>query len=173
MTSELETRLLHLQQERARCLRYAAALSGWSMFSTLSLVAVGALVAAQGAFAKTWGNAGWLTITFIAFGVFTSAGTSFNAFFKPGERSPKFAEIGFEYERVEKAVRREAAALYRTRDPNTPSQQARFREAMDGILRRADEELDLVRRKELTCYATGPTTIGRYRTANPAREEAS
>ena len=84
---ELGTRLLHLQQERARCIKYAAALSGWSLFWTISLIAVGALVAAQGAFAKVWGNASWLTITFIAFGVFTAAGTGFNSFFKPGERS--------------------------------------------------------------------------------------
>jgi len=49
---ELGTRLQHLRQERARCLNYAAALSGWSMFWTVSIVAVGALVAAQGAFAK-------------------------------------------------------------------------------------------------------------------------
>ena len=119
---ELGTRLLHLQQERARCIKYAAALSGWSLFWTISLIAVGALVAAQGAFAKVWGNTSWLTITFVAFGVFTAAGTGFNSFFKPGERSPKFAEVGFEYERVEKNIRREAAALYRTMDPNIPNQ---------------------------------------------------
>ena len=162
---ELGTRLLHLQQERARCLNYAAALSGWSMFWTVSLIAVGALVAAQGAFAKVWGNANWLTISFIAFGVFTSAGTGFNSFFKPGERSPKFAEVGFEYERVEKNIRREAAALYRSMDPNIPNQRIGFQEAMDGILRRADQQLDSVRRKELSFYVTGPRTIGRYRKA--------
>jgi hypothetical protein len=162
---ELGTRLLHLQQERARCLNYAAALSGWSMFWTVSLIAVGALVAAQGAFAKVWGNSNWLTITFIAFGVFTSAGTGFNSFFKPGDRSPKFAEVGFEYERVEKNIRREAAALYRTMGPNIPNQRVSFEEAMDDILRRADQQLDLVRQKELSFYVTGPMTIGRYRKA--------
>jgi hypothetical protein len=135
------------------------------MFWTVSLVAVGALVAAQGAFAKVWGNASWLTITFIVFGVFTSAGTGFNSFFKPGERSPKFAEVGFEYGRVEKNIRREAAALYRTTDPNIPNQRVSFREAMDGILHRADQQLDSVRRKELSFYVTGPMTIGRYRRA--------
>jgi hypothetical protein len=165
MVPELGTRLLHLQQERARCLNYAAALSGWSMFWTVSLIAIGALVAAQGAFAKVWGNASWLTIAFIAFGVFTSAGTGFNSFFKPGERSPKFAEVGFEYERVERNIRREAAALYRTMEPDVPTQRVSFQEAMDGILRRADQQLDTVRRKELSFYVTGPMTIGRYRKA--------
>jgi hypothetical protein len=160
---ELESRLEHLQQERVRCLSYAAALSGWSMFWSVSLVSIGALVAAQGAFAKVWGNSNWLTITFIVFGAFTSAGTAFNSFFKPAERSPKFAEVGFEYERAEKTLRREAAALYRTMDPSLPDQRARFQEAMDEILHEADQELDCVRRKELSFYVTGPMTIGRYR----------
>lgn len=158
---ELGTLLLRLQQERERCLNYAAVLSAWAMFWTISLIAVGALVAAQGAFAKVWGNASWLTVTFIAFGAFTAAGTGFNSFFKPGERSPKFAEVGFEYERVERNIRREAAALYRTVDLNIPDQRANFQEAMDGILYRADEQLDSVRTKELSLYVAGPATIGR------------
>ena len=53
-------------------------------------------------------------------------------------------------------------------------------EAMDGILRRADQQLDSVRRKELSFYVTGPRTIGRYRkakrgtinAARPTYEEA-
>jgi hypothetical protein len=158
---ELGTRLLHLQQERERCLNYAAALSGWSMFWKVSLIAVGALVAAQGAFAKVWGNASWITVTFIIFGVFTAAGTGFNSFFKPGERSPRFAEVGFEYERVERDIYGKAAALYRTVNLDIPDQRFKFYEAMDGILRRADERLDSVRKKELALYVTGPAKMGR------------
>ncbi len=158
---ELRTRLLHLRQERERCLNYAAALSSWSMFWKITLIAIGALVAAQGAFVQVWGNANWITVTFIVFGVFTAAGTGFNSFFKPGERSPKFAEVGFEYERVEKDTHREAAALYRTVDLDIPDQRVEFYGTMDGILCRADERLDSVREKELALYVTGPGKMGR------------
>jgi hypothetical protein len=51
---ELKQLLLDLAQERDRCLKYGAQLSAWAMFWTLALVAVGAVVAAQGAFAKIW-----------------------------------------------------------------------------------------------------------------------
>jgi hypothetical protein len=88
---ELHTRLLLLRSERERCLKYAGTLSSWSLFWRSSLITVGAQVAAQGAFVKVWGNAGWVTVAFIFFGAFTAAGTGINAFFKPGERSPKFA----------------------------------------------------------------------------------
>ena len=52
-------------------------------------------------------------------------------------------------------------------DPNIPGQRVGFQEAMDGILRRADQQLESVRRKELSFYVTGPMTIGRYRKAKP------
>jgi hypothetical protein len=158
---ELRMLLAQLRQERNRCLNYAAALSRWSMFWKISLIAVGALVAAQGAFTQVWGRAGWITVTFIAFGVFIAAGTGFYSFFKPEERSPKFAEVGFEYERMEKDVHRDAAALYRAADLSVPDRRLSFYEAMDGILRQADERLASVRTRELGLYVSGPAGIGR------------
>lgn len=166
---ELRTRLEHLRQERERCLNYAAVLSNWSMFWRISLIGVGALVAAQGAFAKVWGNANWITVTFIVFGVFTAAGTGFNSFFKPDERSPKFAEVGFQYERIEKDLSRDAAALYRTVDLGVPDRRANFYEKMDSILSQADNRLDSVRANELGLYVTGPVAIGRQRGHNGRR----
>jgi hypothetical protein len=172
---ELHTRLLLLRQERERCLKYAGTLSGWSMFWRSSLITVGALVAAQGAFVKVWGNASWVTVTFIFFGAFTAAGTGINAFFKPGERSPKFAEVGFDYERIEKDIHMDAAALYRGADLGTHDGQTDFYAAMDGLLRQADARLDSVRAKELNLYVAGPGAVmGRQppaqeKTAEPGR----
>jgi hypothetical protein len=54
--TELATRLQHLDHERARCLEYAAKLSGWAMFWKILLVVLGALIAAQGALVKVWGK---------------------------------------------------------------------------------------------------------------------
>jgi len=36
------------------------------MFWKITLIAIGALVAAQGAFVQVWGNANWITVTFIS-----------------------------------------------------------------------------------------------------------
>ena len=158
---ELKKLLLDLGQERDRCLKYGAQLSAWAMFWTLTLVGIGAVVAAQGAFTKVWGNDSWISITFIVLGVFTSLAAGFQSAFKPGVRSPQFAGIGLEYDRLARSLHRDASAIYRRYDLRTPDQAASFMAAMDGFLKEADEQLRAVQDKELGLYVTGPATMWR------------
>lgn len=160
---ELKKLLLNLDQERDRCLTNAARLSNWATFWTLSLVIVGALVAAQGAFTKVWGNGNWISIAFVILGVFTSAGAGFQSAFKPGVRSPQFTETGLVYDRLARGLHRDAAALYRSHDLSAPDQAAAFMNAMDGLLSKADDQLQAAQDKELSIYVTGPTMMWRTR----------
>jgi hypothetical protein len=166
---ELKKLLLDLGHERDRCLKYGGTLSAWAMFWTLTLVAVGAVVAAQGAFIKVWGNAGWISITFIALGVFTSLGTGYQSVFKPGIRSPQFAEVGLEYDRLARSLHRDAAAIYRSYDLSAPDRAASFMAAMDDLLSKADEQLRAVQDKELGLYITGPSAMWRRMGSRPGR----
>jgi hypothetical protein len=164
---ELKQLLLKLDKERDRCLKNAANLSNWATFWTLSLVVVGAVVAAQGAFTKVWGNDNWISIAFVILGIFTSAGAGFQSAFKPAVRSPQFTESGLEYDRLARSLHRDAAALYRSQDPDTPAQNATFMNAMDVLLKNADEQLKAAQDKELSIYVTGPTMM--WRAKKPSR----
>src|SRR6266545_4050962 len=146
---ELRGRLRYLNVEHDRCLKYANTLSGWSMFWKILLIAFGALIAAQGSFAKVWGNTNWITISFIVLGVLTAAASGFDAAFKPGERSPKFAAIAFEYEDLQKETYLDANSLYREADLGTPDGRRTFNTKMDEVLKRSDAKLKAVRDKEL------------------------
>ena len=161
MAPELAGRLRHLDHERARCLEYAAKLSGWAMFWKILLIALGALIAAQGAFVKVWGQADWITLLFVLFGILTALGSGFDAVFKPGERSPKFAQMGFEYERVHREILLEASSLMRRAAiGNTEQPVTVLQDEIDEIARQADAKLDSLREKELTFYVTGPARMG-------------
>ena len=154
--ASLRARLEGLARERDRCLRYAAKLSAWSMFWRILLIAVGALVAAQAAFARIWGQATWVTVAFVLFGVITAAGSGYEATFKPGERSPQFAAVGFKYERLRQEVERDLMEL--------SSRAGSAADRTDGVLRliaRLDDELNAVRDKELSLYVAGPWNMGR------------
>jgi hypothetical protein len=158
---ELRKRLRYLNAEHGRCLKYANTLSGWSMFWKILLIAFGALIAAQGSFAKVWGNTNWITVSFIVLGVLTAAASGFDAAFKPGERSPKFAAIAFEYDDLQKEAFLDASSLYRDADLGTPDGRRTFNIKMDELLKRLDAKLKTVRDKELALYVTGPTKMGR------------
>jgi hypothetical protein len=161
MPPELATRLQHLDHERARCLEYAAKLSGWAMFWKILLVVLGALIAAQGALVKVWGQANWITIAFILLGVLTALAGGFDVVFRPAERSPKFAQMGFEYEHLHREVFSEASSLMRhvmrggsERGDNV------VQDEIDQIVNQADTKLDSLREKELALYVTGPARMG-------------
>lgn len=140
---------------------HGAALSRWSYFWSVVLVAIGALVAAQGAFVKISGNAGWVTIVFIVLGVITSAGTGFNSYFKPGERSPKLTRVGLDYERSLTALTRRLEKAERGLDPKASKSVSRYTATMDVLLSDADAELDRLQREELAVYVAGPTRLKR------------
>ena len=82
-------------------------------------------------------------------------------------RSPQFTESGLEYDRLARSLHRDAAALYRSQDPDTPAQNATFMNAMDVLLKNADEQLKAAQDKELSIYVTGPTMM--WRAKKPSR----
>jgi hypothetical protein len=108
LSPELGHLLDDIEFESRRCLDYSATLSTWSMFWHITLIFVGALVAAQGGALKAWGKSDWLTWSFIVLGAVTAVGSGFQAFFKPGERSPKFAQFGLDYEMLSQQTTYEA-----------------------------------------------------------------
>jgi hypothetical protein len=91
---DLATRISRIDHEAERCFEYAAKLSGFAMFWKALLIVLGALVAAQGAFVLVWGQAKWISILFILFGIFTALSSGFDILFRPAERSPEFARMG-------------------------------------------------------------------------------
>lgn len=158
---ELASRLRHLDHERLRCLEYAAKLSGWAMFWKILLIMLGALVAAQGAFADVWGRAGWITIAFIVFGVLIALASGFDAIFKPAERSPRFAHMGFEYERLHRELLFATSSLLRQfPGGSTEYRDGAFHGKVEKLARQSDAKLDAVREKELNLYVTGPARLG-------------
>ena len=104
LAPDLTVRISRLDYESDRCFEYAAKLSGFAMFWKVLLIVLGGLIAAQGAFVLVWGQAKWVSVAFILFGIFTALGSGFDTLFKPAERSPKFAQMGFEYERLRREL---------------------------------------------------------------------
>jgi hypothetical protein len=120
---------------------------------------------------EVFGNTRWLALLFVLIGVTISLGTGFQGMFKPAERSPGFAELAFEYERVKRELVFAIGALYR--DNNSPAAEtldSGLDEALDVAARAADESLDEVRKREVALYMAGVTAMGRHRTGT-ARQE--
>lgn len=157
---DLEDRLRAFAQGRDRCLKAAKNLSLWSYFWNVILIGVGALVAAQGAFVKLAGDAAWVTVLFIVFGVITAAGSGYNAFFKPGARSPKFAKAAFEYDRAIKDLQREIWEANDSVDLDAPGGPEALDAKLVALSKAADDRFDALRLEELALYATGPTSMG-------------
>jgi hypothetical protein len=157
---DLTMRISRLDHESERCFEYAAKLSGWAMFWKIFLIVLGALVAAQGAFVLVWGQAKWITVAFIMFGILTALGSGFDTLFRPAERSPKFAQMGFEYERLSRALFFEARSLMRQHPAgNDGRQNAEFQNEIEDLACQADRKFDTLREKELELYVTGPVNM--------------
>jgi hypothetical protein len=157
---DLMMRISRLERESERCFEYAAKLSGFAMFWKVLLVVLGTLIAAQGAFVLVWGQAKWISVAFILFGVFTALGSGFDSLFKPAERSPKFAYMGFEYERLGRELSSETRSLMRRQPEGSGGQQYHeFQNAIEDLARRVDIKLDGLREKEVALYVMGPVNM--------------
>ena len=159
--SELAERLLELDDGRLRCFKHAANLSRWAFFWTVVLVGIGAVVAAQGAFAKISGSASWLALVFVFLGVLTAAGSAYNAYFKPAARSPEFAAVALDYEAAIFSLQRELANANHDHDPSEPASLTRFDATLSALLASADDALDRIQHAELKLYVTGPAQLKR------------
>jgi hypothetical protein len=165
---DLGVLLADIEEESERCLKYAATLSRWSVFWKITLVLVGALVAAQGGALKAWGASTWLTGSFVVLGVIMAVGSSYQAFFNPGERSPKFAEFGLEYMRLAYETKQEAATVARAASRTQPIDVSALQELLASIVQNCFGELATLRRSEIELYVTGPVSVGR-RSSKPVR----
>jgi hypothetical protein len=59
------------------------------------------------------GDVTWITVLFIVLGAATTSGAGFQAFFRPAERSPKFAQAAFRYDELLRETRTTLGALLR------------------------------------------------------------
>jgi hypothetical protein len=164
LSPELGDLLDDIDHESRRCLDYSATLSRWSMFWHITLIFVGALVAAQGGALKVWGSSAWLTASFIVLGVVTAVGSGFQSLFKPGERSPKFAKFGLDYEMLGRQTKHDADEALRASEPDSP--------ALPGIWAEIASVRYLqfmeLRTSELSLYVVGPGKLGRRRLGTPS-----
>jgi hypothetical protein len=160
MAPDLATRIRRLDHESERCFEYAAKLSGFAMFWKVLLVVLGTLIAAQGAFVLVWGQAKWISVAFILFGILTALGSGFDTLFRPAERSPEFAHMGFEYERLRRELFFEARSLMRGGPKDHAGQQgAEFQNAIEDLARQTDTKFDALRGKEVALYIMGPVNM--------------
>jgi hypothetical protein len=150
-----------IEWESQRCLSYGARLSNWSMFWQVALIFIGAVVAAQGGALKAWGESGWLTSSFVLLGIFTAVGSGYQAFFKPGERSPKFAQMGLDYDVLHRETKRAADAATRAANVRDPLDIASLQDALATILQERYLQLAALRTREIALYVTGPVAVGR------------
>jgi hypothetical protein len=96
-----------------------------------------------------WGQARWITVTFILFGVFTAFGSGFDALFRPAERSSKFARMGFEYEVLRDELFDQAQSLMR-QGP---------KDATEDLARQIKARFRTLKEKEVDLYVTGPVNM--------------
>lgn len=155
---ELDRRLRAIAAEQSRCLNVSEYLGNWSMNWRIVLITLGALVAAQGAVVKIYGNATWVTLTFIVLGVMIAVASGFDAAIKPGQRSPKYAQVAFSYERlhhttVHSLMRLEAEA----------TQAGVSATDVLKLLNELEEQLAAIRAEELSLAVNGPLGIGQPR----------
>lgn len=95
------------------------------------------------------------------FGVLIALGSAFDALFRPAERSPKFAHMGFEYERLYRELSFATSGLLRlVTKGDLDHQDDSFYGKTEELARQADSKLDALREKELALYVTGPVKVG-------------
>ena len=152
---ELDRRLRDIADERSRCLRVSEYLGNWSMNWRIVLITLGALVAAQGAVVKIYGNATWVTLTFIVLGVMIAVASGFDAAIKPSQRSPKYAQVAFSYERLHQTTVHSLMRL------EAEAKQAGVSAAdVLKLLNELEEQLAAIRAEELSLAVNGPLGIG-------------
>lgn len=126
-------------------------------------------MAAQGGANKSFGSATWVTVSFVVLGVLIAVGSGYQAFFKPGERSPKFAAMALDYIALADsttAAADRAVRQAREQDPGTVVDE------LETIMVDTRAKLSTLRRKEIGIYVTGPTGIGVSSTHRPRRRPA-
>ena len=157
MITRLEGLIADTHSDSNRCMDFSGTLSRWSMFWHITLILTGALVAGQGGVATKWGSTRWVTISIIVLGVLSTVGSGFQALFKPGERSPKFAFLGLDYDRLSRDVRDESDAVVRAVTLSAVESEHISRLAAiysEGAARHFD-----LRSREISLYVTGPTNL--------------
>ena len=155
---ELDRRLQYVDAERSRCLLVADYLGAWGRVWRILLITLGALVAAQGAVVKIYGNATWVTLSFIVLGVLIAVASGFDATIKPSQQSPKYAQVAFKYE-----------SLYLTTIHSRMRLEAKAESAGISVpdvlelLEELEKQLTAIRAEELSLAVDGPLGIGRPR----------
>jgi hypothetical protein len=155
---ELDRRLQYVDDERSRCLVVADYLGAWGRIWRILLITLGALVAAQGAVVKIYGNATWVTISFIILGVLIAVASGFDATIKPSQRSPKYAQVAFKYERLYQTTMHSLMRLEAEAKPAGVS----VPDVLE-LLNDLEEQLMAIRAEELFLAVDGPLGIGRGR----------
>jgi hypothetical protein len=155
---ELGRRLQSVDDERSRCLHVAEYLGAWGMIWRILLITLGALVAAQGAVVKIYGDAAWVTLTFVILGVLIAVASGFDAAIKPGERSPKYAQVAFTYERLHQTTVRSLMRL----EAEASAAGVSVPDVLK-LLQELEEALAAIRAEELSLAVNGPLRIGQAR----------
>jgi hypothetical protein len=158
LREELGRRLQYVDDERSRCLRVAEYLGAWGMIWRILLITLGALVAAQGAVVKIYGDAAWVTLTFVILGVLIAVASGFDATIKPGERSPRYAQVAFTYERLYQTTVHSLMRLEAEAAPAGVSVPDVLK-----LLHELEEALTAIRAEELSLAVNGPLRIGQPR----------
>jgi hypothetical protein len=140
------------------CLRVAEYLGAWSQIWRILLITLGALVAAQGAAVKIYGNATWVTLTFIILGVVIAVASGFDATIKPGQRSPKYAQVAFRYEGLHQTTMYSLMRLEAEAKPAGVSAPDLLK-----LLNELEEQLTAIRAEELSLAVNGPLGAGQRR----------
>jgi hypothetical protein len=153
---ELDRRLQYLDDERSRCLDVADYLGAWGRIWRILLITLGALVVAQGAVVKIYGDATWVTLSFIILGVLIAVASGFDAAIKPSERSPKYAQVAFTYERLYRTTMRSLMLLEAEAKPAGVSVPDVLK-----LLNELEGQLVTIRTEELSLSVDGPLGIGR------------
>ena len=134
------------------------------MIWRILLITLGALVAAQGAMVKIYGNATWVTLIFIILGVLIAVATGFDATIKPGQRSPRYAQVAFRYERLDQTTMHSLMRLEAETEPAGVSVPAVLK-----LLDELDEQLTAIRDEELSLSVNGPLGMGQPRRSPRSR----
>ena len=161
---ELDRRLKYVEDEWSRCLRISEYLGAWGMIWRIVLITLGALVAAQGAVAKIYGNATWVTLIFIILGVLIAVASGIDATIKPGQRSPRYAQVAFTYERLHQTTMHSLMRLEAEAKPAGVS----IADVLK-LLNELEEQLTAIRAQELSLAVNGPLGIGQPRGTSRSR----
>lgn len=156
LRNELCERLRHVDGERLRCSHVAQYLGAWSMTWRILLVTLGALVAAKSAVSNVYGDVRWVTLSFTVVGILIAVAGSFDAAIKPGERSPKYAQLALDYDHLIQKSKRDLLAS----EAVDESADAKV-ETIKRLLSDLEDELAKIHAKELSLSVGSPLGIGR------------